>query len=87
MFPSGRTHIVSDSIEDENPHLDDESAWPHSPLAQAHISGEESEAEANDDLADWHSTPWHPKPAAVCPNIIHGVAQLYSYYSSEAIML
>ncbi|XP_073732328.1 ataxin-7-like protein 2a [Misgurnus anguillicaudatus] len=64
--PAFRTQPASESVEDEKPHLDDGSTRSHSPLTQGNISGDESEAEGNDDTADWHSTPWHPKPAAIC---------------------
>lgn len=68
---------MSESVEEDKPHLEDASTWPHSPLTEAHISGDESEGEGNDDLADWHSTPWHPKPAAV---------QLNTFAVSSSIM-
>lgn len=75
--PAFRTHTLSESVEEDKPHLEEASTRPHSPLTPTHISGDESEAEGNDDLADWHSTPWHPKPAALCSfgshSLGHGV--------------
>uniref|UniRef100_A0A8C2KXU8 Ataxin 7-like 2a n=1 Tax=Cyprinus carpio TaxID=7962 RepID=A0A8C2KXU8_CYPCA len=75
--PAFRTPTLSESLEEDKPHVEDGSTWPYSPLTQAHISGDESEGEGNDDLADWHSTPWHPKPAALCSfgshSLGHGV--------------
>ncbi|TRY94879.1 hypothetical protein DNTS_032980 [Danionella cerebrum] len=62
--PAFRTS-VSESIEEDKNHTDDGSTRTHSPLIQAHISGDESEADATEEMADLHSTPWHPKPAAV----------------------
>ncbi|XP_016411914.1 ataxin-7-like, partial [Sinocyclocheilus rhinocerous] len=62
----GRTPTLSESVEEDKPQLEDASTRPHSPLTQAHISADESEGEGNDDPAVWHSTPWHPKPAALC---------------------
>ncbi|XP_051957921.1 ataxin-7-like protein 2a [Xyrauchen texanus] len=64
--PAFRTPTLCESVEEEKPHPEDESTQPHSPLTQSHISGDESEGDGNDDPADWHSTPWHPKPAALC---------------------
>ncbi|XP_051531460.1 ataxin-7-like protein 2 isoform X2 [Myxocyprinus asiaticus] len=63
--PAFRTPTLCESVE-EKPHPEEGSTWPLSPLTQGHISGDESEGDANDDPADWHSTPWHPKPAALC---------------------
>ncbi|XP_052424738.1 ataxin-7-like protein 2a isoform X1 [Carassius gibelio] len=75
--PAFRTHTSSESVEEDKPHLEDASTRQHSPLTQTHVSGDESEAEGTDDLADWHSTPWHPKPAALCSfgshSLGHGV--------------
>ncbi|XP_005172962.2 ataxin-7-like protein 2a isoform X2 [Danio rerio] len=75
--PAFRTPVSSESIEEDKTHLEESSTRAHSPLTQAHISGDESEGETNEEPADWHSTPWHPKPAALCSfgshSLGHGV--------------
>ncbi|KAK9966772.1 hypothetical protein ABG768_003864 [Culter alburnus] len=93
--PAFRTPTLSESVEEDKPHLEDGSTRPHSPLTQAHISGDESEGEGNDDPADWHSTPWHPKPAALCSfgshSLGHGVftfdRRLHHLRSAMSVMV
>uniref|UniRef100_A0A671SPR9 Ataxin-7-like protein 2 n=1 Tax=Sinocyclocheilus anshuiensis TaxID=1608454 RepID=A0A671SPR9_9TELE len=93
--PAFRTPTLSESLEEDKPHVEDGSTRPHSPLTQAHISGDESEGEGNDDLADWHSTPWHPKPAALCSfgshSLGHGVftfdRRLHHLRSTMSVMV
>ncbi|KAF5902746.1 ataxin-7-like protein 2, partial [Clarias magur] len=62
-----RTRTVSENaLEEERAVREECVARPSSPLTQGRISSDESEAEGADEPADWHSSPWHPKPLAVC---------------------
>ncbi|KAB5536818.1 hypothetical protein PHYPO_G00111700 [Pangasianodon hypophthalmus] len=62
-----RTRTLSENApEDERAVREEGVARASSPLTQGRISSDESEGEGNDEPADWHSSPWHPKPLAVC---------------------
>ncbi|XP_030633747.1 ataxin-7-like protein 2a [Chanos chanos] len=72
--PAFRTRALSESGQDEEKSLQDEStARPPSPLPPGRISSEESEGEGVDEAIEWHSSPWHPKPLALCSFGSHAV--------------
>ncbi|KAI5607093.1 ataxin-7-like protein 2 isoform X1 [Silurus asotus] len=76
--PAFRTRTGSENASEEERAVREEGvARASSPLTQGRISSDESEGEGNDDPADWHSSPWHPKPLAVCTfgsvSLGHGV--------------
>ncbi|XP_047661753.1 ataxin-7-like protein 2a isoform X2 [Tachysurus fulvidraco] len=66
--PAFRTRTLSENAPEEERVVREEGvARAPSPLTQGRISvSDESEGEVNDEPADWHSSPWHPKPLAVC---------------------
>ncbi|XP_053508410.1 ataxin-7-like protein 2a isoform X1 [Ictalurus furcatus] len=65
--PAFRTRTLSENVpEDERVVREEGVARASSPLTQCRISSDESEGEGNEEPADWHSSPWHPKPLAVC---------------------
>ncbi|KAF4093574.1 hypothetical protein AMELA_G00003460 [Ameiurus melas] len=65
--PAFRTRTLSENApEDERAVREEGVARASSPLTQCRISSDESEGEGIEEPADWHSSPWHPKPLAVC---------------------
>lgn len=71
-----RTRTLSENAPEEERVVREEGvARASSPLTQGRISvSDESEGEVNDEPADWHSSPWHPKPLAV-PNLTYFYTQ------------
>ncbi|KAG9260644.1 ataxin-7-like protein 2 [Astyanax mexicanus] len=66
-FRLEKTRTLSESAPEEEKAVREEgSARAPSPLTQGRISSDESEGEAAEEPADWHSSPWHPKPLAYC---------------------
>ncbi|XP_062842621.1 ataxin-7-like protein 2a [Trichomycterus rosablanca] len=65
--PAFRTPKVSECTPEEERTVREESSTrPSSPLTQCRISSDESEEEGAEEPAEYHSSPWHPKPIAVC---------------------
>lgn len=61
-----RTRTISENAPEEERAVREEGVpRASSPLTQGQISSDDSEGEGNDEPADWHSSPWHPKPLAV----------------------
>ncbi|XP_066526157.1 ataxin-7-like protein 2a isoform X2 [Hoplias malabaricus] len=65
--PAFRTRTLSEGGPEEEKSVREEGALRAcSPLTQGQISSDESEGETTEEPADWHSSPWHPKPLAHC---------------------
>ncbi|XP_028854097.1 ataxin-7-like protein 2a isoform X2 [Denticeps clupeoides] len=65
--PAFRSRQSSESAyEEEKPAQDEGLARPLSPATLGRVSSEESDGEGAEELAEWHATPWHPRPLAVC---------------------
>ncbi|TTB85618.1 Ataxin-7-like protein 2 [Bagarius yarrelli] len=66
--PAFRVRTLSENAAEEERVVREEGVpRASSPLTQGRISvSDESEGEGTEEPADWHSSPWHPKPLAVC---------------------
>lgn len=65
VFSSWSTAVVESAPEEESQRLDEGNPRVPSPLVHGRISSDESEAEGNDERADFPSSAAHPRPVAV----------------------
>ncbi|KAJ8260288.1 hypothetical protein GJAV_G00179240 [Gymnothorax javanicus] len=64
---SSRPRTASENApEEERMRSENQDALPLSPPAPSRFSSEESEGEGQEEPLDWHSSPVHPKPLALC---------------------
>ncbi|XP_035244828.1 ataxin-7-like protein 2a isoform X2 [Anguilla anguilla] len=74
VFSRSRTSSES-APEEERARPEDQEAQPLSPPAHSRLSSEESEGEGQEEPPDWHSTPAHPKPLALCSFGSHAIGR------------
>ncbi|CAI5689196.1 ataxin-7-like protein 2a isoform X1 [Oreochromis niloticus] len=77
---SWSTAVVESAPEEESQRLDEGNPRVPSPLVHGRISSDESEAEGNDERADFPSSAAHPRPVAVCSFGSHVLGQgIYTF--------
>ncbi|KAJ8360635.1 hypothetical protein SKAU_G00171600 [Synaphobranchus kaupii] len=72
VFSRSRTSSES-TPEEDRVCTEDQEAQPLSPPTHNRLTSEESEGEGQDEPPDWHSTPLHPKPLALCSFGSHSI--------------